>query len=58
MLTNFVSNTPDTRPIKKHPNKFTVSVAIGKIVWKIFGVIWITESLAKVPKAPIKAINK
>jgi len=58
MLKNFVSNTPDTKPIKKHPNKFTVSVPIGKMVWKIFGVICITENLAKVPKAPNKAINK
>mgnify|MGYP007084102836 FL=1 len=55
---NFVSSTPETKPIKKQPNKFTVRVPIGKIVWKIFGVICITENLAKVPKAPNKAINK
>jgi hypothetical protein len=29
---NFVSNVPETKPIKKHPNKFTTRVPIGKIV--------------------------
>ena len=55
---NFVSNIPETKPIKKQPNKFTVIVPIGKTVWKILGVICITENLATVPKAPNKAINK
>ncbi len=47
---------PIIKPIKKHPNKFTVSVPQGKVLFS-FGIILISRYLAKLPKPPPKKTN-